>query len=140
MTRYCLDASFLLAWPLAGPGRKAARDILLSASGSDELISPVLLWSEVTSSLRVGAYRGVITRQAAMEALEHVLSLPIRPVHRDDIYSLAMDFGERLGWAKAYDALYLATAEIEGAHLLTLDRGLHEAAVCLGIPATLIAQ
>jgi len=66
-----------------------------------------------------------------------VVRLQIRLVDTPGCYERAFDIARSLGWAKAYDALYLA-AEHEGAELLTVDRGMHEAAVRLGLRAALV--
>ena len=55
------------------------------------------------------------------------------------LYLHAFDIARSLGWAKAYDALYLAAAETEAAELLTLDGGLRDAAARLALRATLVA-
>jgi predicted nucleic acid-binding protein len=64
--------------------------------------------------------------------------MPVRLVHSSESYPRAFDIARSLGWKKAYDALYLAAAEQEGAELLTLDGGLHGAARHLGIRVTLV--
>jgi predicted nucleic acid-binding protein len=63
--------------------------------------------------------------------------MPVRLVHAFESYPRAFDIARSLGWKKAYDALYLAAAEHEGAELLTADRGMGDAARRLGIRATL---
>ena len=65
--------------------------------------------------------------------VERVLRLAIRTVHRAELYLRAYDIARSLGWAKAYDALYLAVADLEAAELLTIDGGMHKAAVRLSI-------
>jgi len=70
--------------------------------------------------------------------VDRMLRLPIRTVHTAQFYLRAYDIARSLGWAKTYDALYLAVADLEAAELLTLDRGMHGAAVRLSIPATLV--
>jgi predicted nucleic acid-binding protein len=67
-----------------------------------------------------------------------MLRLPIRLVHDPALFPRAFDIARTLGWAKAYDALYLATAEHESAELLTVDRRMRVAARRLGIRATLV--
>jgi predicted nucleic acid-binding protein len=67
-----------------------------------------------------------------------MLRLPIRTVEQAGLYLRAFDIARLVGWAKAYDALYLAAAEIEDAELLTVDRGMSDAAARLGIRATLV--
>ena len=67
-----------------------------------------------------------------------MLTVSIRIVEQAALYLRAFDIARSLGHAKAYDALYLAAAEIEDAELLTVDRGMSDAADRLGIPATLV--
>jgi len=67
-----------------------------------------------------------------------MLRLPVRIVHSPGVYLRAFDIARALGWAKTYDALYLAAAETEAAELLTLDAGLRDAAARLTIRASLI--
>jgi predicted nucleic acid-binding protein len=66
------------------------------------------------------------------------MQLPIRLLQDSPLFPRAFEIARFAGWAKAYDALYFATAEREAAELLTLDRGIREAARRLGISATLI--
>ncbi len=64
--------------------------------------------------------------------------MPVRLVHAFESYPRAFDIARSLGWKKAYDALYLAAAELEDAELLTVDGGMHDAARRLSIRATLV--
>jgi len=70
--------------------------------------------------------------------IARLLSLPISIIDHDSLYPRAFDIARALGKSKAYDALYLAVAEHEGAELLTVDSGMRDAAVRLGIRATLV--
>ena len=70
--------------------------------------------------------------------IARLLSLPVRIVEHDSPYARAFDIARTLGKSKAYDALYLAVAESEAAELLTVDSGMRDAAVRLGIRATLV--
>ena len=67
-----------------------------------------------------------------------MLTISIGTVEQAALYPRAFDIARSLGQAKAYDALYLAAAEIEDAKLLTVDLGMSAAATRLGIPATLV--
>jgi predicted nucleic acid-binding protein len=79
-----------------------------------------------------------INQADARLQVERILRLSIRIVELPAIYLRAFDVARSLGHARAYDALYLAVAEIESAELLTVDRGMSEAATRLGIRATLV--
>ena len=138
MGRYCLDASFVLGWLLPAQDTPAANQRWLAFSRQDELLAPALLWAEVTSVLHEHAHRARISRELALDSLQALLRLPIGPVHQPEIYHRAFRIAGNLGWSRAYDAVYLATAEREGAELITLDNGMYLAALRLSVPAALI--
>src|SRR5206468_297567 len=83
--------------------------------------APSLLWSEATSALRQLAWRGDIEDRHAEDALDALASAPIaiEPAHAlaSDAYRLAV----RLGWARTYDAEYVALANRLRCPLLTVD-------------------
>jgi predicted nucleic acid-binding protein len=97
-----------------------------------------LLLAECTSVLNENAYRKEVLAEHARALVEVATRMPIRPVEAPKSYHRAFDSACSIGHPKAYDALYLAVAEIEDAELLTMDRGMSEAAACLGIRATLV--
>jgi len=56
------------------------------------------------------------------EALERLESLPIAVATADDAHRRrALELTRSLGWAKTYDAEYLAVAQALGCALLTVD-------------------
>lgn len=130
----------MLGWLIPKAASAKVDTIWRSFAPDDELVAPALMLAESTSVLNGHAHFGRISPDYARQQVERMLRIGIRTVNDVPLYLRAFDIARSLGWAKAYDALYLAAAEGEGAHLLTLDRGLHEAAVRLGIPATLIAE
>lgn len=136
--RYCLDASFLLDSLIPHSVNPAVDARMLSLATQDELISPSILLAECTSVLNREVHLGRVNQSRARVALEGMLQLPIRIVEHPQLYPRVFDIARALGWAKAYDALYLAAAEHEDAELLTVDGGMHDAAVRLGIRATLV--
>ena len=83
-------------------------------------------------------HTGRISEANGRLEVEKLSRLSIRIVEQAAFYPRAFDIARSLGWARAYDALYLAAAEIEDAELLTVHRGMSEAAAGLGIPATLV--
>lgn len=89
--------------------------------GNGPLVAPPLLWSEVTSFVNRAAWRGDLTRSVAAEILEAFLRLPIERRVPDDLYRVATQIAADLGWAKTYDAEYIALASLERCRLLTVD-------------------
>ena len=83
------------------------------------------MWSETLSALAQAAYRRQMPPTALVTALDRLEALPIRlvpagPDHRRDALQIAQD----LGWAKTYDAEYVALARSLGCSLLTTDQRL----------------
>ena len=103
----------------------AATALCLTADGfdlvADDLIAPVLLRSEVLSAIRGLEWRKDISNDLANLAVERLLDDPVRLVSRKEVWAEARHLAVRLGWAKTYDAEYVALARLEGQPLLTLD-------------------
>ena len=120
-----LDANVLLTVSSARRGF----DLL----GNEELVGPPLLWSEARSALHVSLWRGVISRDLAERTRSLVESGRVRERRHRRLGSESWAIADELGWAKTYDAEYLALARLLGATLVTLDRRLHKAAASLAI-------
>ena len=103
----------------------AATVLCLAEDGFDlveaELLAPVLVRSETLSALRGMHWREEISAELAEQATERLLAAPIRLVRRTEIYREARRIASGLGWAKTYDAEYIALALVEGAPLMTID-------------------
>ena len=97
-----------------------------------DLVAPPLLWSEFRSAVHEALWRRAITpRHAAM--LRHRLresSLRERKHRRLD--ERAWEIAEQLGWAKTYDAEYVALADLLECRLVTADARLRRGADRLG--------
>jgi len=124
----CLDASLVLAWLLPAERTPHVTDIwdgLLR--GRDDLLGPPLLFIEVTSVLREKLAQRQITSQEAELAFSTFQLLPIARVWPQELHTRAWEIAKALDQRKAYDAHYLALAEIEGCELWTADRRLYNA-------------
>lgn len=106
----------------------AAAALCLSEDGFDlvpgGLAAPVLLRSEVLAAIQSMQWRREISQDLADTGIRRLLSAPVRLVRRKELYRRARELAESLGWAKTYDAEYVALAELSAAPLLTVDRRL----------------
>lgn len=99
-----------------------------------ELVAPPLLWSEVRSTLHVAVWRGVLRDEDARTAHAALDSGPVRERRHRRLGRVAWDIADELGWAKTYDAEYLALASLLAVPIITLDRRVARAADQLSIP------
>jgi predicted nucleic acid-binding protein len=90
-------------------------------AGHGGILAPCLLWSEAASALRELHHRGEVDEETAAEGLERLLGAPIEPYAGRDLQREATAVAKALGWAKTYDAEYVALARIIGAPLVTID-------------------
>lgn len=93
-----------------------------------ELVAPPLLWSEVVSTLREHAWRTDISGEQASRSLDAFLAAQIRRRGPKRLAREAWWVAEELGWAKTYDAEYVALARLMGCRLLTRDERLRRGA------------
>lgn len=101
----------------------------------DLLVAPPLMWSEARSALHRAVWRGLLPQAQGQAALGRLEGAPVeRRAHRK-LGTEAWRLADSLGWAKTYDAEYLALASLLGCGLVTLDQRLRQAAVRAGIPA-----
>jgi len=94
----------------------------------EELIAPALLWSEVPSVLHEMSWRGTISRRLGRVALDRFLAAPIAVRRHARLAPEAWHIADELGWAKTYDAEYVALAHLLSSRLLTLDARLRRTA------------
>lgn len=111
----------------------AAFEALLTDKGIEPLsrhglVAPPLMWSEVTSSLREAVWRRNLSKDAADEGLARLTGAPIKSRSPKALLTEAWMVAEELGWAKTYDAEYVALAKMSSCRLLTLDARLQRAA------------
>jgi predicted nucleic acid-binding protein len=115
-----VDASFTIEASLAG----AALDRLRGR----EAVAPALMWSEAASVLHEMQWRRTISPELASAAFARVRSAPIKSRRPARLLPVAWEIAGDLGWAKTYDAEYVALAKLLGCALLTVDARLARAA------------
>jgi len=119
-----IDASVALAASSSPDGFRLLRE---------ELVAPPLLWSEFRSVLHEAVWRGDISETLARRALEAFARSGVRERRHRRLGETAWRIADELGFAKTYDAEYLALAELLGCRLVTLDRRLRRGADRLGL-------
>jgi predicted nucleic acid-binding protein len=96
--------------------------------GDEQLVAPALLWPEASSVIHELRWRREISDELASTAFGVLLTAPVslrapRRLRRE-VWRVADD----LGWAKTYDAEYVALARIRGCRLFTVDERLRRGA------------
>jgi len=119
-----LDASVAAAASLATDG--------FAEFASEQLVSLPLMWSEARSSLHELAWRQVIAGDEAEEARSRLESCPVDQRSHPELGDEAWRVAEQFGWAKTYDAEYVALARLLDCRLVTLDARLRRATERLG--------
>ena len=99
---------------------------------SFNLVAPPLLWVEAVSALHAAMWRGELRRDQAEPALERFLAAPIRRTDPKALPREAWSVADELGWAKTYDANYVALARGLRCRLVTLDARLRRGTARLG--------
>lgn len=120
-----VDASVLLGAALGALGERELP--------TEEMVAPPLAWSEASSVLHETVWRGERAVEVGREALGRLVSLSVAPRSPRELRSEAWRIADTLGWAKTYDAEYLALARILRCDLATLDSGLRSGAERIGI-------
>ena len=93
-----------------------------------ELLAPPLLWSEALSAIREHAWRGDISTEQADASRDALLQAHVARRVPRGLYAEAWRVAAELGWAKTYDAEYVALARILRCQLLTRDGRLRRGA------------
>ena len=115
-----VDAAVVVTVCLSEPGWKSL--------GREELVAPHLMWSEASSVLHELRWRKEISAELAAIGLERLAIAGVSPRRPKGLIDEAWRIADRLGWAKTYDAEYLALARLLRCRLLTTDAKLKASA------------
>lgn len=135
MTLIVVDSNLVAAIILPLPYSDAAREAIAGWKLAGYMVmGPVLLEYEFTTILRRAQFHGLMDSDQATFALQRVKNLHIQSIPPSDyLHRGALEWAERLGQSRAYDAQYLALAEQENAELWTGDKRLANGARALGV-------
>ena len=114
MTRFVVDCGVVL--------RLAGEEIEVPAE--HELLAPTLLRSQTLSALHEAVQRGEISADVARDRLKRIGAMPIRLLGDAVLRRRAWDVADQLGWAKTYDAEYVALTQLQADAFITLDKEL----------------
>lgn len=107
----------------------ALSEVELHRIVGEDLVAPALMWSEGLSAIHELAWRREISGELADIARRRLTSFPVRLRRPDRRLSReAWSIAETLGWAKTYDAEYVALARLLECPLLTVDARLKRGA------------
>jgi len=122
----CADASLVIKLIVAEPDSDQALRLWQSwLQACQTICAPQLLTYEVASSLRRRVWRGMLTPQEAASALEDFLALDVTLTDPVGLGKRALELADRFHRPNAYDAHYLALAEMLGCDLWTADEKLY---------------
>ena len=124
----CVDASFVVAWLLPDTRTPAVMEAWQAfEEGRDDFVAPPLLYPETISAIRQVVHRGNLTLDEGQAIVDDFLALAIPTPVPTRLYQHAYILATRFRQPKAYDATYLALANILSCELLTLDARLFNA-------------
>jgi predicted nucleic acid-binding protein len=118
-----------------------AVDLCVADSGFDalsdeDLVAPPLILSESLAALHEMRWRDEIDEDMAALGLERRREMPIRIEHPSALAAEAWRIADEFGWAKTYDAEYVALARLLNCRLVTVDARLRRGADRLGFVVT----
>jgi len=128
LNQVVLDASVILKWYLADEkySQKALGLLYQYISSELEILAPALLEYEVVNGLLIAQKRGRIKEEKIITAIEGFVDLEIKLKNLSYFHPRVMHYC-KVYHCSAYDASYLAAAEVEGAAMITSDEGLYNA-------------
>ena len=129
----CVDASVVVKLVVPEPDRPLALALWGKWLDEDrEIVAPYLFSFEVTSAIWRKAKRGLMSVEEAREAIRGALMLGVRLLHPSNISLRAFELAARFNRPAAYDAHYLALAEMMEGEFWTADEKLYNFVLQLG--------
>ena len=119
-----VDASLIVTWCL-GAGE-------LETLVPGARCAPALMWSEARSVLHEQAWRGQLDPDETAHARTRLASADVERAAPAGLGDEAWRIADELGWARTYDAEYLALASLLDCRLVTVDGRLRRGADRLG--------
>ena len=104
--------------------------------GDQRLVAPPLMWSEFRSAVHEAYRRNEITAAEAARMRTHLRDSPVDMVADSRLDDEAWRIADLLGWAKTYDAEYVALANLLDCRFVTVDLRLRRGADRLGFVIT----
>lgn len=98
-----------------------------------KLVAPHLLHAEASSVLHEKVWRREISPERGSAMLSRIAASPLELVAPGGLLEAAWAVADELGWAKTYDAHYVALARLLGCRLVTVDERLLRGIARLGI-------
>lgn len=135
MTVVVVDANFSLAQVLPLPYSPAViQRMRLWQEELSHILVPGLWEYEVVTGLRRACFERLLSLEQAQSSLDELLRMELEVAPATPrLHRRALEWAERLGQSRAYDAQYLALAEQESAELWTGDKRLANGARALGV-------
>jgi predicted nucleic acid-binding protein len=97
-----------------------------------DLVAPPLLWIEAPSALHAALWRGDLRPDQAIEMRDRIAAAPVTRTEPDGLADTAWALADEFGWAKTYDANYVALARVLSCQVVTLDARLRRGTARLG--------
>ena len=105
----------------------------LARLGSHVLVAPHLMTAEAGSVLHEKVWRREITPERGRIMLSRIVRSPVELLAPDGLLEAAWAVADELGWAKTYDAHYVALARLLRCRLVTVDERLQRGIARLGL-------
>ena len=125
MSKVVVDASIALRWVLRDE-KEARVDAVLEewVATLTEMLAPPLFPAEITNALYLSVRRNRLSLEEADLALRTIMLLGVRVTEPSGLYCRSLQLAANYSATNAYDAQYVALAEMEDCELWTADERL----------------